>query len=576
MRLCGELAELAAIFVTPITQTDRWPLTHAQHERENISDMIATNRFTRLLTAAIIIFIACVIRTVHIKADTPAGFSSDHGTYVDEGYKTLAVRNLFLFGAEKWHPADTYPGWLSASPLTQWSYYLSFLASRPDIAAARAVTIVYYALFLVLYFFLLYGRYSPAVFYGGLLLFSLESTLFFFSRIALFEIPMVTFFYALVMSFIRIPETKSNVAIFFALGAAAILAFSIKKSALVYFCPVFLAIVISLLHRHANSVRLARYFLALAAGVVILLSLTYGAWSARLALDPYAYLFRLIDNPLVKVSPFVFFAGLFCAIYGILYQPTPYLKNLFRLTLMCLVVLGPIVLALFKVHPLRYYVPFLPAYVLISIEWLSIRKVSCDLSGPSLLRTVLAVFLLTLFISYCAVALGVEDRINIMSFRNVILLGVTVAFIVSLIWVLRRFVFSEIATLALVLGLLALGLTQSLVRVGDFLANPSFAAEQVRHELVMNVNSDEVIAGDWAPFFALGTPIRALYSIKAFNTLSALLQIKPQYFLHSDSGSSMYQRNSLQRQAGISLGSPYNLGTYNGSKVILYSLRYAR
>ncbi|MGH8604927.1 MAG: hypothetical protein ACREXR_19715, partial [Gammaproteobacteria bacterium] len=72
------------------------------------------------------------------------------------------------------------------------------------------------------------------------------------------------------------------------------------------------------------------------------------------------------------------------------------------------------------------------------------------------------------------------------------------------------------------------------------------------------------------------TPIRALYSTRAFNTPSALLQIKPQYFLHSESGSSMYQRNSLQRQPGISLGSPYNLGTYNGSKVTLYSLRYVR
>ncbi|MGH9955527.1 MAG: hypothetical protein ACREBC_00165 [Pyrinomonadaceae bacterium] len=560
------------------------------------------NRFTGLLAAALIISIACVLLTVHIRADTPAGLSSDHGTYVDEGYKTLAVRNLVLFGTEKWHPADTYPGWLKASPLTQWSYYLSFLASQADIAAARVVTIVYYALFLVLYVFLLYGRYSPAVFYGGLLLFSLESTLFFFSRIALFEIPMATLFYALVMSFIRIPETKSNVAIFCSLVVAAILAFSIKKSALVYFGPVFLAIGISLLNQHnfVISARLARYSIALMLGVVILLGLTYGTWSSRLdlgshsyvsrlmerspshtAIPPFwhgafGYLIRLMDNPLLKVSPFLVLAGIFCAAHGVLCQPSHYLKNLYRLTLMCLVILGPIVLALFKIHPLRYYVPFLPASILISLEWLSFRKVPCDLTKPSLVRTVLTVFLLMLFISYCVVALDVEDKINIMSLMNVMLLGITVAFIVWLIWVLRRFVFSEIASLPVVLGLLALGLTQSLVRVGDFLANPSFAAEQVRHELVKKVNSDEVIAGDWAPFFALGTPIRALYSTRAFNTPSALLQIKPQYFLHSESGSSMYQRNSLQRQPGISLGSPYNLGTYNGSKVTLYSLRYVR
>lgn len=28
------------------------------------------------------------------------------GEYVDEGYKALAARNLFLFGVDKWHPAD--------------------------------------------------------------------------------------------------------------------------------------------------------------------------------------------------------------------------------------------------------------------------------------------------------------------------------------------------------------------------------------------------------------------------------------------------------------------------------------
>ncbi|MCI0564199.1 MAG: hypothetical protein MN733_37465, partial [Nitrososphaera sp.] len=436
------------------------------------------NRFTGLFAAALIISMACVIRTVHIKADTPAGLSSDHGTYVDEGYKTLAVRNLFLFGAEKWHPADTYPGWLSASPLTQWSYYLSFLASQPDIAAARAVTIVYYALFLVLYFFLLYGRYSPAIFYAGLLLFSLESTLFFFSRIALFEIPMATFFYALVMSLIRIPETKSNVAIFFSLVVAAILAFSIKESALVYFGPVFLAIVISLLNQHnfVVSARLARYSIALLLGVVILLGLTYSTWSSRLdlgshsylsrlmerspshtAIPPfwhgaYGYLIRLMDNPLLKVSPFVVLAGIFCAAHGVLCQPSHYLKNLYRLTLMCLVILGPIVLALFKIHPLRYYVPLLPAYVLISLEWLSLRKVPCDLTKPSLVRTVLTVFLLVLFSSYGAVALGVEQNVNIMLLDNVILLGVAVLLIMLLIWTLRPVVFSQTGSLVVVLG----------------------------------------------------------------------------------------------------------------------------
>ncbi|MCI0565547.1 MAG: hypothetical protein MN733_44350, partial [Nitrososphaera sp.] len=494
--------------------------------------MPTINQFTTFFAIAAVIVTALALRGAHITADTPAGLSSsDHGTYVDEGYKTLAPRNLLLFGADKWHPADTYGGWLRASPLTQWPYYLSFLASQPDIAAARTVTIAYYALFLVLYCFLLYGRYSPSVFYAGLLLFSLESTLFFFSRIALFEIPMVTLVYALLMFFKRTIEPIFSIALY-ALMVAAILAFSIKKSALVYFVPVFLAIVMSLSYRYRDPARLARYCLALAVGVVILLSITYDDWSRRLALAPDDYLIRLIDNPLMTVSPFIVLAGLFCAIYGVLYQPMHYFTNLYRLTLICLVILGPIILALFTVHPLRYYVPFLPASILISIEWLSLRKLPCELSGPNPVRTALAVFLLLLFTSYCVVALGVEDRINIMLLRNIMLLGILVVCTVFFLWIFRRVVFSKIGSLTIVLGFLTLGFAQSLMRIGDFLVNPSFGAEQVRHELIKIVNSDEVIAGDWAPFFALGTPIRALYSQKETNPTYALLQIKPQYFLH--------------------------------------------
>ncbi|MGH8658056.1 MAG: hypothetical protein ACREV4_06165 [Gammaproteobacteria bacterium] len=521
---------------------------------------------------------------------------------MDEGPKTLAARNLLLFGKDKWHPDDTYDGWLKASPLTQWSYYAAFAASKPDIAAARTVTIVYYALFLLLYFLLLYGRYSPSIFYAGLFLFSLESTLYFFSRIALFEIPMATFFYALVMFFVRVPETKSHIAIFYSLAAAAILTFSIKESALVYMSPVFLSIFISLLYQHnlVMSARLASYLIASIVGVVILLSLTYSAWSGRFDLAPYgylsglmerwpshtvippfwhapyAYLIRLMDNPLFKISPFVVLAGLFCAAHGVLYQPAHYLENLYRLTLMCLVIIAPILLALFTQHPLRYYVPFLPAYILLSIEWLSLRKEPRDLTGPNLVRTALGIFLLMLFTSYCAVALGVEEKINIMRVSNVLLLGIAVVCIVLLIWVFRRHLFSKTGSLAIVLSLLALGLIQSLVRIGEFLANPAYGAEQVRHELMRSVNSHEVVAGDWAPFFALGTPIRALYASTEFNPPDAIFQIKPQYFLYTGTSQSREAQTALRRHQGLTFGPPRTLGRYNESKITLYPLSYSR
>ncbi len=537
------------------------------------------NRYTRgrvgtFLIAAVIISTACANRAVHITADIPLGLSHSAGEYVDEGYKTLAARNVLLFGAAKWDPADTYHGWLKASPLTQWSYYASFLAFKPDIAAARTVSIVYYALFLVLYVSLLYSRYTPAVFFGGLMVFGLESTLFFFSRIALFEIPLLTFFYALVLSFARIPGEKTGVIIvLFAIVIATILAFAIKKSALIYIGPVFVAIGISLLFQHklVVSMRLVGYLTISLIGIAILLGVTYATWSPRLDLAPQDYLRRLVNNPLLNVSPFIVLAGLFCTIHGILYHPLLYLTSLYRLTLMALVIVGPMAIALFAYHPLRYYVPLLPAYIFMSIEWLSLRNHPVVFVRPNLVSAVLAVFLLMLFTSYCATAAGVEDEVDIT------LLAIAVVCIVVLIWVLRRIIFSEKTSVAIVLVLLALGFTQSLIRIAEFLANPSFGAERVRRELVKRINSEEIIiAGDWAPFFALGTPIRALYTNKVSNPPDAVYKIKPQYFLHSDTSASRYALNAIRGHQDIAIGPPRYIGTYNNSMVELYPLTYSR
>ncbi|MCI0564366.1 MAG: hypothetical protein MN733_38325, partial [Nitrososphaera sp.] len=326
--------------------------------------MLARRRFGPLSIFAVIVLSAYAVRSIHIKADLPAGYSPSAGEYVDEGYKTLSARNLLLFGAAKWHPDDTYPGWLTGSPLTQQSYYASFLASQPDIAAARTVSIIYYACFLLFYVSLLSSRYTPSIFFGGLLIFSLESTLFFFSRIALFEIPLLTFVYALVMSFARVPgETTRTGTILFTIIVATILGFAIKQSALIYIGPVFIAIGVSLLvqHKFVVSFRLVGYLCLSLIGVAILLSVTYDTWSPRLNLDPQDYLRRLVNNPLLNVSPFIVLAGLFCAIHGTLCHPLLYPKSLYRLTLTALVIVGPMGVALFEYHPLRYYIPLLPA-----------------------------------------------------------------------------------------------------------------------------------------------------------------------------------------------------------------------
>src|SRR5512132_2766522 len=71
-----------------------------------------------------LLFLLCGLRFLDLGADTPIWAKSySMGDYVDEGYKTLSARNLVLFGQTHWHPLDNYPGWMKASPVTNWSYY---------------------------------------------------------------------------------------------------------------------------------------------------------------------------------------------------------------------------------------------------------------------------------------------------------------------------------------------------------------------------------------------------------------------------------------------------------------------
>src|SRR5205823_2387512 len=65
-----------------------------------------------------------LIRTVNLGSDAPKGLPAeqDYGIYVDEGYKTLSVRNMVVFGATRWHPGDDYHGWLTRSPITQGAF----------------------------------------------------------------------------------------------------------------------------------------------------------------------------------------------------------------------------------------------------------------------------------------------------------------------------------------------------------------------------------------------------------------------------------------------------------------------
>ena len=120
--------------------------------------MLRTLISNRTLIPLIVLIVAISLRLTHLEADTPPNLSSSVGVYVDEGYKTLSPRNLLLFNKTHWHEADTYPGWMKASPITQWSIYAAFKYFGANVSSARLVPIIYFSLFVLLYLHLFKKR----------------------------------------------------------------------------------------------------------------------------------------------------------------------------------------------------------------------------------------------------------------------------------------------------------------------------------------------------------------------------------------------------------------------------------
>ena len=120
------------------------------------------------IAAVLMIVLAVSARFVHLDADTPEIPAAGIGTYVDEGYKTFAAKNMALWGSPHWNPRDDYPAWLHHSPITQWAYYLGFHYFGVGIDSARAVTVIFFALFLTAYVFANQRRYPPWLLIGGL------------------------------------------------------------------------------------------------------------------------------------------------------------------------------------------------------------------------------------------------------------------------------------------------------------------------------------------------------------------------------------------------------------------------
>lgn len=528
---------------------------------------------------AIIILLICAVHCINLGADTPSYVDRDIGLYVDEGYKTLSPRNLVLFGSAQWNRFDEYPGWFEQSPLTQWAYYIAFLFFGPDIQSARLMTVLFYFLFLSGFAWSFKDIYLPKLLYSGLLILGIESALFFYSRVALFEMPLIFLTYS-ALFLIKRGDTASGLYKASVICLALLLSyFLVKKTAFIYLLPVVISITVLLFIRREIFTCLRRYqfssFLILfLAGLALL---TYPVWSGRIHFSLKEILNRIAYFNLIETSPITVLCGMACISHGLLYDPKRYLNDYYRLSLLSIILFSPLILAFFPYNPLRYYIPILPAYILITLEWWyqtsNKTYVRAACSGRGFLLSLPFMVLTAFYLVNWMTSLLYMFPEGV--FMWVIYLCLFAILISSFIIYLRK---SRLVS-PIMVGLV-LFYTYNTIIVGSFLFRPSYRSTQIRSDIEKIIPSGSVIAGEWAPFFTLNTGIKSIYLTRAFNPPERVGVLRPDYFLFNafeqsyKSYDSYEMVTTLRSLDGIGLEEPIYKNNYLGFDIIIFPIKY--
>jgi hypothetical protein len=528
---------------------------------------------TAVLVGLVLLLIS--LRLVHLGADTPTGLSGSDALYVDEGYKTLSPRNLVLFGTTHWSPVDHYEGWMHLSPITQWSYYLSFRLFGADVEAARYVSVAFLAVFLLSFLWAMRKRYGGLLLLGGLALLGLESTLFFLSRIAVFEFPLITLFYGLLFVFAGMRSDRFVAPVLLAGGIGILLVFGIKVSGLLYLAPVFVGSSLFFFYREdlrrpwVRSVYATVVVLVLA----LFLLLTRHEWVGLLKFEFLETGTRMLDNPLVHRSPAPILAGMLCALHLLVCRPDLCRKSLYRINLVAVVLLGIPLVALFEYDPLRYYSPLLPAFLLIVFEWIHLRGWSFPPPRPSAWVN-LTIFAGMVPWSYYAIGLCLLYRPVPLFGDDPSLGGLAVVVVVAtLLWAIRSVAFRGAMVAAALLLFLAVFLAYNAHNLGSFLLRPTFQSQQIRADLLNLLPEDSVLGGVWAPFYALGTPFKTLYIAAEGNYPERLPELAPDYIVLSrPTGNSKKTLMRIRVSRGMDLGPLLYAAIYNEKRTTVHPL----
>jgi len=530
------------------------------------------------------------LRMTNLDADPVAWYTEELGYQIDEGYKTLSPRNLYLYGDTHWNPADKYGGWMRNSAMTQWPYYWSFKTFGEDLSSARIVSIIYALSFLVIATFFLWHRLSHKLAALGILLLAVDPGLFLFSRSALFETSLVFFTYAAIFLSTTLAPHSRRLSLAPIIIITTLAFFFLKRTFMLYIVPVVISYgFVSVKNKFSPALLKKAVIMALILLALLCVPLYFnrGSSSANINLAQFiSYPHALFLNPVHTLSPLALIMAYTIIVELLVRQPNTLLDDWYRLSLTAMVILVPIMLSFFTYNAARYHLPVLPAAILLIIErlsitipreqtnsssWFSVDKILAIVAFISLAMTVLA------SINYYIISqlpLNIGDTpgfskpglLKVFPFF-IILFTIVTFFAAKRYWIqISNRLYGGLAIFHVIIGLCI---------IFAALTFPSYQAQQIRQQLTLLMKPNESVGGDWAPFFVADTKLRGLYMRPDGNNAENLEQLRPDFFLHSSTPYDRKNFNNFKSLNNVKLTTPVALGSYAKHDISLYSIEYS-
>ena len=553
--------------------------------------MTKTDKSSRLLFFLLICILLSTVflRMVNLDADPVPWYTGELGYQVDEGYKTLSPRNLYLYGKTHWNSADQYSGWMKDSAMTQWPYYLSFKIFGEKLSSARIVSIIYAVTFLIITALFLWKRLPHKLAVLGVLLLATDPALFLFSRSALFETSIIFYLYTGIFIAAALAPGFRQLA-FIPLIIITILSFFyLKNTVMLYIVPVVISYGFVSIKDKFNPALMKTAIvsvLILLLLISVTLYLNIGSSAVNINVEKFIYQPQaLFLSPVHALSPLALIMAYTIIVELLVRQPKFILNDWYRLSLTALVVLVPIMLSLFTYNAARYHLPILPAALLLIIErlnlniagdtknqssWFSINKALAIVVFLSLTMTIIATINYYV-ISHLPFNIGDDPGLSDPGLLKVfpfflILFAIFAAFIAKRYWTqIDKKLYKSLVILHIIIGL---GIAIAA------LTFPSYQAHQVRQLLSQHVKADESVGGDLAPFFVADTKLRGLYMRPDKNGADEIEKLRPDYFLHSTTPYDEKNLTQLKSLNNIKLGKAIELGIYAKHNISLYSIEY--